>query len=144
VKSVSITRIRSFRRAVRERPLFALTGRLESTDIPNGEAGESNDKNEFTPWDKHFWGRLKLPDETTDVLGRPLEQQASLQRAGPGAGILGSSSAVHKVEGEASLRIKLASAYRQMAASRAGVAFPGNPSRSSGSASRKHCKLIKG
>jgi hypothetical protein len=42
-------------------------------------------------------------------LGRPLEQQASLQRAGPGAGILGSSSAVHKVEGEASLRIKLAS-----------------------------------
>ena len=76
---------------------------------PNGEGGESNDKKQFTPWDKHFWGRLKLPDETTDVLGRPLEQQASLQRAGPGAGILGSSSAVHKVEGEAILRIKLAS-----------------------------------
>jgi hypothetical protein len=111
---------------------------------PNGEGGESNDKKQFTPWDKHFWGRLKLPDETTDVLGRPLEQQASLQRAGPGAGILGSSSAVHKGEGEASLRIKLASASRQMAASRARVAFPGNPSRSSGSASRKHCKLIKG
>jgi hypothetical protein len=66
---------------------FALTGRLESTDIPNGEGGESNDKKQFTPWDKHFWGRLKLPDETIDVLGRPLEQQASLQRAGPGAGI---------------------------------------------------------
>jgi hypothetical protein len=99
---------RSVRHAARESPL-ALTGRLESTDIPNGEGGESNDKKQFTPWDKHFWGRLKLPDETTDVLGRPLEQQASLQRAGPGAGILGSLSAVHKVEGEASLRIKLAS-----------------------------------
>jgi hypothetical protein len=32
-----------------ECPLFALTGRLESTDIPNGEGGESNDKKQFTP-----------------------------------------------------------------------------------------------
>ena len=86
--------------------VFALTGRLESTDIPNGEGGESNDKKQFGI---SISGEIKLPDETTDVLGRPLEQQASLPRAGPGAGILGSSSAVHKVEGEASLRIKLAS-----------------------------------
>jgi hypothetical protein len=86
-----------------------VTGRLESTDIPTARAVSRTTKSNLPLWDKHFWGRLKLPDETTDVLGRPLEQQASLQRAGPGAGILGSSSAVHKVEGEASLRIKLAS-----------------------------------
>jgi hypothetical protein len=99
---------RSARRAVaNDRCLRHRTAGVDG--YPNGEGGESNDKKQFTPWDKHFWGRLKLPDETTDVLGRPLEQQASLQRAGPGAGILGSSSAVHKVEGEASLRIKLAS-----------------------------------
>src|SRR4029077_2281141 len=98
--------------------ISALTGRLESTDIPNGEGGESNDKKQFTPWDKHFWGRLKLPDETTDVLGRPLEQQASLQGAGPGAGLLGSSSAVHKVEGEPACVSSSRRASRQMAASR--------------------------
>lgn len=74
------------------------------TDIPNGEGGGRTTKSNLP-----LGIRLKLPDETTDVLGRPLEQQASLQRAGPGAGILGSSAAVHKVEGEASLRIKLAS-----------------------------------
>jgi hypothetical protein len=70
--------------------------------------------------------------------------EASLQRAGPGAGILGSSSAVDKVEGEASLRIKLASGLTPDGGIKSKGCFSGNPSRSSGSASRKHCKLIKG
>ena len=40
---------RACRQAVPECPVFALTGRLESTDIPNGEGGESNDKKAIYP-----------------------------------------------------------------------------------------------
>ena len=78
--------------------------------------------------------------------GRPIEQQASLlQRAGPGAGILGSSSAVHKVEGEASLRIKLASGLTPDGGIKSKGCFSGKSvSIERLPASRKHCKLIKG
>ena len=76
---------------------------------------ELSDKKQFTPWDKHPRGHLKGPGETHDILGRPLEQQASLQRREPGSLLRASNkmqadaSATHKVTGEASLRIKLAS-----------------------------------
>jgi hypothetical protein len=74
--------------------------------------GEPGDKKQFTPWDKHPWGHLKGPGETHDILGRPLEQQASLRRE-PGSLLRASnqmqaSALKHEITGSASLHVKLA------------------------------------
>jgi hypothetical protein len=80
--------------------------------------GEQGDKKQFSPWDKHPWGSLdgQSYGRTHDIMGRPMEHDVNFRpRREPGSLLRASNqmqanaSATHKVQGEASLRIKLAS-----------------------------------
>jgi muramidase (phage lysozyme) len=95
------------------------TGREEWEGTNGSIPGAGNEK-QFNPRDDAPWGHLRrpsetLPGETHGITGRSLGREASLQRREPGSllkarnQMQANASATHKIEGEASLRIKLAS-----------------------------------
>jgi hypothetical protein len=76
--------------------------------------GGGYDKHQFNPYDKTPWGSMKgLPGQRYDQYGKPVEQQASIQRREPGSLLRASNqmqaaALKHEITGSASLHVKLA------------------------------------